>query len=163
MNKREYNRESAIKYAEKWAYLRNPEYYNYDLIGGDCTNFASQCILAGSSVMNYNQYGWYYRNGNDKSPSWTGVEYLHNFLIHNNSIGPCAVESTLDKIENGDIIQLSFNGNVFSHTLVVVDSNNCSDLNNVFVATHTLDSYGRSVASYEYLKIRYIHITGVNY
>ena len=55
-----YNREQAIDYAKKWAYKRNPRYYNYDPLGGDCTNFISQCVYAGSKVMNYNKvYGWY--------------------------------------------------------------------------------------------------------
>lgn len=46
-----YDRYSAVMYAHKWAYDRNPRYYNYDKIGGDCTNFASQCLLAGNGVM----------------------------------------------------------------------------------------------------------------
>lgn len=42
--------------------------------GGDCTNFVSQCIFAGSGIMNHNKRtGWYYINGNKKSPSWSGV------------------------------------------------------------------------------------------
>lgn len=53
MPKREYQREKAVEYAKKWAYRRNPKYYNYDGVGGDCTNFVSQCIYAGCKVMNY--------------------------------------------------------------------------------------------------------------
>ena len=57
----EYNRENAVAYAKKWAYGRNPKYYDFSDLGGDCTNFASQCIYAGSGVMNYTPtYGWYY-------------------------------------------------------------------------------------------------------
>ena len=84
-----YKREEVKEYAKKWAYKRNPQYYNYDLIGGDCTNFVSQCIYAGSEVMNYNKTnGWYYNNANDKSPSWTGVEFLYDFLVKNKGKGP---------------------------------------------------------------------------
>lgn len=54
MKEKEYNREKALEYAKKWAYKRNPKYYNFDLVGGDCTSFASQCIFAGSNIMNYN-------------------------------------------------------------------------------------------------------------
>lgn len=82
----EYNRNLVKEYAKKWAYLRNPAYYNYDAIGGDCTNFVSQCIFAGCKVMNYSKFGWYYKNGNDKSPSWTGVEFLGDFLLKNKSV-----------------------------------------------------------------------------
>lgn len=41
-----YDRKKSIEYAKKWAYLRNPKYYNFDPVGGDCTSFASQCIYA---------------------------------------------------------------------------------------------------------------------
>ncbi|MBQ2742544.1 MAG: amidase domain-containing protein, partial [Oscillospiraceae bacterium] len=35
----EYNRLYAVRYARRWAFRRNPAYYNFDEIGGDCTNF----------------------------------------------------------------------------------------------------------------------------
>ena len=44
----DYNRAAAVAYAHAWAYRRNPRYYNYEELGGDCTNFASQCLYAGS-------------------------------------------------------------------------------------------------------------------
>ena len=44
MKIKKYKKDDSVKYAKKWAYLRNPKYYNYDAIGGDCTNFVSQCI-----------------------------------------------------------------------------------------------------------------------
>ena len=86
---------------------RNPSYYNYDAIGGDCTNFVSQCIFAGSQVMNYR---WYYRNANQKSPSWTGVEFLYQFLTQNKSLGPYGRMVTQKEVEVGDIAQISFFG-----------------------------------------------------
>lgn len=53
MKIKEYDRQSAVNYAHKWSYLRNPNYYNFDPVGGDCTSFASQCIWQGSKIMNY--------------------------------------------------------------------------------------------------------------
>ena len=59
MKVKEYNREKAVEYAIKWAYKRNPKYYNFDSVGGDCTSFISQCIYAGSGIMNYKKHiGW---------------------------------------------------------------------------------------------------------
>lgn len=29
-----YDRASAVKYAHKWAFERNPRFYNYDKVGG---------------------------------------------------------------------------------------------------------------------------------
>lgn len=80
MGEKEYDRKSVIEYAKKWAYSRNPKYYNFDKIGGDCTSFASQCIYEGSGVMNYTKNtGWYYKNGNDKTPSWERVSLGYSY------------------------------------------------------------------------------------
>lgn len=100
MKEVKYQRNKVIDYANKWALLRNPKYYNYDSQGGDCTNFASQCIFQGSGIMNYSKNnGWYYINGNQKSPSWTGVEFIFKFLTKNKSVGPYGIEVEKEKIE----------------------------------------------------------------
>lgn len=82
MKEVEYDRKKTIEYAKKQAFDRNPNYYNFDSVGGDCTSFASQCMYAGAKLMNYTkEKGWYYIDGNHKSPSWSGVEFLYNFLV----------------------------------------------------------------------------------
>ena len=48
----DYDRKAAVLYAHAWAYGRNPAFYDYEQVGGDCTNFASQCIFAGCGIMN---------------------------------------------------------------------------------------------------------------
>ena len=54
-----YDRSAAVAYARKWAFGRNPEYYDFGGIGGDCTNFVSQCLYAGAGVMNFTpELGW---------------------------------------------------------------------------------------------------------
>ncbi len=161
MQEQKYIRTQAVEYARKWAYGRNPEYYNFDSVGGDCTNFVSQCLYQGSKVMNYDKYGWYYKNGNNKSASWTGVEYLYKFLLNNNRIGPYAEEASIQTIEIGDVIQLSFDGNTFVHSLLVIHKDNNATLENTLIASHTFDNFGKSVSLYNFKKIRYIHIKGV--
>lgn len=100
MNTINYNRKLAIGYAQKWALSRNPIYYNFDAVGGDCTSFVSQCLFAGSKKMNYSRKnGWYYNSGYDKSPSWSGVEFLYNFLTTNTGVGPHAKEVLQNQIE----------------------------------------------------------------
>ena len=70
-----YDRAAAVAYAHAWAYRRNPLYLDFSAIGGDCTNFASQCIYAGAGIMNFTPlYGWFYRGADDRTPSWTGVQ-----------------------------------------------------------------------------------------
>ena len=153
-----YNRQKAKEYAKEWAYKRNPKYYNYDLLGGDCTNFISQCIYAGSGIMNYKKtYGWYYNNANDKSPSWTGVDFLYNFLINNREKGPQGEKSEKNKMEIGDIIQLSFDGIKYAHSIIIVGI----EEDKIFGASHTFDSYYKDINTYLYKKLRFIHINGV--
>jgi hypothetical protein len=152
-----YDRTKAVLYARKWAFSRNPKYLNFDHFGGDCTNFASQCIFAGCNIMNYTPVlGWYYNNGNDKTPSWSGVEFLYNFLTNNNKEGPYAVEIDRSEVEPGDIIQLGTAANHFYHSSVVMKVTDTD----IFIAAHTFDSYMRNISSYSYDKIRYIHILG---
>ena len=159
---REYNREKTVEYAKKWAYSRNPNYYNFDSVGGDCTSFVSQCIYAGSRVMNYNkQNGWYYINGNNKSPSWSGVNFLYNFLIQNKGVGPHGIKSNQDGIKLGDIVQLSFDGIKFEHSVVIVRIENTLDLSGIFIAAHTNDAYNRQLSSYGASLLRFVHITDV--
>ena len=157
-----YNRKKAIEYAKQWAFARNPKYYNFDSVGGDCTNFISQCLYEGSKVMNYTKdTGWYYINGNQKSPSWTGVEFLYRFLVKNKGLGPYGEEVQKEKIELGDIVQISFDGNQFAHSLIVVELNSTLGLSGIKIASHTFDSFNKRVTEYNFQKIRFIHIKGV--
>lgn len=160
----EYEREKAVAYAHRWAYGRNPDFYDFSNIGGDCTNFASQCIFAGSGVMNFTPtYGWYYINVNDRAPAWTGVEYLYNFLTTNKGAGPFAIETDIQQIEPGDVVQLKMDKNVFQHTPVVVEVGSPATLDNVLVAAHSNDSDCRPLSTYPIEEIRYLHIEGVRF
>ena len=162
MKYKEYDRNAVEEYARKWAYSRNPKYYNFDNVGGDCTSFASQCISAGSKTMNYKKdLGWYYINGNNKSPSWSGVEFLYQFLTNNKGIGPQAIETSQNEIEIGDIAQISFDGKHFAHTLVVVKIENKFTLRGIKIASHTFDSLDKSISNYTLKKIRWLHIKTV--
>lgn len=153
----EYNREAALAYARRWAFSRNPIYYNFENLGGDCTNFASQCLYAGCGVMNFTPVtGWYYRSLNDRTPSWTGVEYFYNFLINNNGVGPFAVELPLDRLEVGDFIQLGRATGDFYHTPMITA---VAD-GQIYVAAHTLDAFDRPLSTYVFELARGIHILG---
>lgn len=159
MKEENYNRQKVVNYAQKWAYERNPKYYNFDDVGGDCTSFASQCIYAGANIMNYsNQNGWYYINGNKKSPSWSGVEFLYNFLTTNKLEGPYGREIQQEQIEIGDIAQLSFNGKNYKHTLVITKIENKKKLNQILISAHTFDTFNKKITEYNFEKIRFIHI-----
>lgn len=152
-----YNRNAAVAYARIWALARNPKYYDFENIGGDCTNFASQCIYAGAQTMNFTSvFGWYYRSANDRTASWSGVEYLYNFLINNRGIGPYASIVPQNKAEPGDIVQLGTKSGGFYHSPVII-----AVWPTILVAAHTYDSLNRPLSSYVYEAVRFIHIAGV--
>ncbi len=152
-----YDRTAAVAYARRWALGRNPAYYDFQGIGGDCTNFASQCIFAGAGVMNFTPViGWYYRSVSDRTASWTGVEYLYDFLMNNRSLGPYGHLVPQWEARPGDIIQLSrADGDVY-HSLVLL-----SPEPEILVAAHSLDALDRPLSSYNYAAARFLHIDGV--
>lgn len=84
------------------------------------------------------------------------MEFLYNFLISNSGVGPKGEAASIDKLEIGDVIQLSFDGIKFSHSLVVVQSGN--SVENTLIAAHTFDTFGRRVSSYGYEMYRCVHI-----
>lgn len=152
-----YNRTAAVNYARKWALARNPAYYDFEEIGGDCTNFASQCIYAGAGIMNYTPImGWFYNSSYSRSPSWSGVGYLYNFLVSNKSVGPYARVVSASEAMPGDIVQLGTAQGDFYHSPVIT-----ATTPSILVAAHTYDALDRPLSSYIYEKARFLHIEGV--
>ena len=158
-----YDRRASVDYAHRWAYGRNPNYFSYDGIGGDCTNFASQCLYAGSGVMNYTPtFGWYYIDANRKAPAWTGVPYFYNFVTRDEiSEGPYGVNVPIELILPGDFVQLKFNEWEYGHTPVIVSTGETPTLQNTLVAAHSEDADWRPISTYQFRDIRFIHILGV--
>lgn len=158
-----YRRRAAVAYAHRWAYSRNPAFFDFEELGGDCTNFASQCLYAGTGVMNFTPvYGWYYRDPNDKAPAWTGVSYFYNFLTREQiSPGPFGVDTGVEQMQPGDFVQLRFaNKDVFGHTPVIVSTGSPPTLDNILVAAHSYDADYRPLNSYLFQEIRFLHVLG---
>ena len=155
----DYDRNKAVEYAKKWALSRNPQYFDFHGLGGDCTNFASQCIYAGAGVMNYTpDYGWYYISPDNRAAAWSGVGYLYRFLTTNQSVGPVGRDADLSEIELGDVIFL-YNGQRLYHTLVVTGF---APDGEILICSHTYDSYMRRLDSYDYFRAYPVHIEKVN-
>lgn len=155
---KEYVRARALAYARRWAFARSPLFNDYSPYGGDCTNFVSQCLLAGALVMNETPiFGWYYKNDGDRAPAWTGVEELYRFLTENTGAGPFGREVAEGEAVPGDVVQLGRAADDFYHTLLVMEAGE----GGITVAAHTNDAFLRPLSNYEYALARFVHIEGV--
>ena len=160
-----YNRENAVAYVRRWALSRNPLFPDFTGGGGDCTNFVSQGLFAGSGVMDFTDtFGWYFRSLSDRAPAWSGVDELYGFLTGSGDFegmamqGPFATLATSRReIEPGDVVQLANSQGEFYHTLMVSGFSG----NDILVCAHTDDALDRRLSTYNYSSLRVLHIGGV--
>lgn len=155
-----YSRNNALKYAMEYAMHKNPEFFDYTNMGGNCTNYISQCVYAGAPKMNFSANGWYYLSPSNTSISWANVEPFYNFITTNQGVGPYAKQSNLQMCEIGDIIQLKFSGmSTFSHSLFVSNIESLT-LDGIYVCANTTDVINRNLSTYNFTEYRLMHILG---
>lgn len=166
-NKGAYNRKLAVEYADKYWETSNPAYLAFDV---DCSNYVSQCILAGGHYMDYTgrrEAGWWYRgrSGSQElwSYSWAVANALQLYLGGKRNTGLRAEEVGSPKeLEPGDVICYSWNGDGrYGHSTVVTDF----DPDGMpLVNAHTVNcrrrywDYSDSYAWTEATKYRFFHI-----
>ena len=167
-----YNREAALAYADQYYHKRNPEWYNFSDEGGNCQNYASQCMLKGNIAMDYygeEQWKCYIEDpdydpevneeetANGRSRSWVNVGYFYDYAKYNEGQGLVAETNVnLYYTEPGDIILVG-NGGV-SHTVIVskvVDGH-------ILVNSNSIDMKDYPVEAYTYLNIILVKILGSN-
>ena len=155
-----YSRQKAIEYAYTWWNKRNPNFFNFDELGGDCTNFVSQCLFYGGIKMNYTNLGWFYKSLNYRSPSWTGVDEFFNFSVNNKSdFGVRCLLCNFNEVEIGDIVQLQLNNeNEFHHTALITKIEGEINHQNIFITCHSYDAKDKSLISYNYKQIRFLKV-----
>lgn len=143
-----FDRNKSVEYAKKWALGFNPNYYDFSKLGGDCTNYVSQCLHAGGIPMRYSLYGWFYTNLNKRAPAWTGVNEFWDFAINNQGVGVKIKSCSLEEVEVADIIQL-YNGERYYHMLIVTDISN-----GIKVCSHDYPSLDVPLRRYNYYSLR---------
>ncbi len=155
---RDYDRGRAVEYARRWAFMRNPLFRDYTGMGGNCTNFVSQAVYAGSCTMNFTPiFGWYYLSDTERAAAWTGVQFFYNFITGNRGVGPFGREVPVGEGVLGDVIQLGRQEQGYYHTLLIIGFDGETPL----VAAQSDDAYGRALDTYSYDYARAIHIEGV--
>ena len=128
-----YDRQKAIDYAYKYYHSRSDDWYDFSDEGGNCQNYASQCIYAGIGKMDYSgDYQWkcYINNSeydpginedNEKSGrsvSWVHVSTFKDYCENNDDIGLVTdSDININYAEVGDIIQVGSTS--VSHTTIV--------------------------------------------
>ena len=132
----------------------NPNFYNFSSIGGDCTNFVSQCILAGDKKMDYALNGWFYNSINSRSPSWTSVEEFWKYGLKSKNFS--INETKIDNLEIGDIVQF-YNTKTrrFYHNVIITKILYPIKLRNIFVTSHDNNAYNKSLIEYNVSTYRF--------
>ena len=162
-----YDRTRALEYAKKWALSRNPLFFDFTGGGGNCTNFVSQSLLAGSLVMDERSpFGWYYTNVNDRAPAWTGVKEFYEYLTGAGDFspisereGPFGEETDASSVELGDVVQLANSRGTFYHSLLVTGF---TPRGEILISAQSNDALDRPLYTYNYASARYLHVLGVN-
>ena len=167
-----YNRTAAVAYSDLYYHSRNSEWYNFSDEGGNCQNYASQCLLAGGIEMDFaGQQQWkcyvedpeYEPEINEvetpwgRTASWVHVPSFYEYAKDNDSKGLVAeCDVNLYYAEPGDIIIVG-NGEK-AHTVIVskiVDGH-------VLVNSNSIDMKDFPIEGYTYTDIVLIKILGSN-
>ena len=82
-------------------------------------------------------------------------------MTTNKGVGPYGKEAPITSAEIGDVIQLSFDGNIFAHSLFIVNITDQYGLSAIRTATHSFNADNRPVSTYNFELLRLIHIEGI--
>ncbi len=173
-----YNREKAKAYAEKYALSANPLYPFYSL-GGDCANFISQVLKAGGLDEigeKWNDFNaWFCHTSSEKdlkntAITWRAARYFRRHWGNENGIGrnraafytEMKVIDAIKDFDNlynmlfiGDIVQYGdpLQNNYPYHTQVIHEKgfNLLIERNDLFMAQHSKNR--KNVSFYKYLTL----------
>lgn len=141
-------RVTAVEYADMYCgaasggqnnYEYNSEYTNYNPLGGDCANFASQVLLAGGFKKNGT---WNYAGGKG-SRAWVNAQGLKDYLLYSGRASLLAAGSYKEiyqyaySLRPGDIVAYVKKGKV-AHVSVVTGADSKGY---PLVSCHNLDRY----------------------
>lgn len=153
----EYYREEAVAYAMQYVGARNSEWPDYTGHGGNCQNYASQCLLAGGIPMDITgEAVW----------KWYGSEVAAfiSYAIDNTGNGLVAeVDAAYYKREPGDLIHMGTEEG-WRHTVMItgVIRNEKGEVLDYLVHSNTADIKEFPASLYGYPKQMLTKIYGWN-
>lgn len=133
-------------YTEKYWKDYNPAYRKYNSLGGDCTNYLSQGLLAGGweqiSHVTPEEYDtWYYAH-NGTADAWIGVNEWSWFTQTVKRTRPLA---NVHQMDTGDVMQIDFNKDGAKDHSMMTTYRSSSGV--PYLTYHDADTYRRSVQS----------------
>ncbi|MHA1379509.1 MAG: glycosyl hydrolase family 18 protein [Candidatus Helarchaeota archaeon] len=150
--KNKFSRQAAYGYALQWWNGRNSHYNDFSGSGGDCSNFVSQCLIAGGLSLHNgtdgNGYGIYPDTDRPATLSYGCIVYCDYLNLHLRNFQNTTVtyvtntNSTVPEyITVGDVLIFgNKSGDRYEHAMIVVWDGG-SDLG---LAAHTTDVWNRS-------------------
>ncbi len=126
-----YDRVKTVNYANQWwntdLGYNSPPYHDYTDEGGDCTNFVSQCLIAGG--FRFTGQGYMGDGG-----TLIRVADMPGALQNSHS-ATISVNTIPSNLKVGDVVSLGDDTNTYKHTIIVVSPGNTIDT--LLVASHT--------------------------
>lgn len=107
-NTQQYMRNSAVTYADTYAYSYNPNYSNWISSNADCANFVSQALHDSTAGKLYTDGYWY-----PYSYDWVNADGLANYLVSNprgSSYNYGYIVGSAKSLSLGDVIGYDWDG-----------------------------------------------------
>ena len=167
-----YNREKAVEYNYKYINDRNPDYFAFDGIGGNCQNLASQSLHAGGIPFDLTgDYKWKSfsseldetSEAKGRTSSWTGTQNFYEYVKYNKKGGVCAdPDINMFYAEIGDVGHVGYID--YSHAVLVVDliKNNEGKVIDLLINANSVNVKDYPFLAYVYPNKRIIKILGYN-
>ena len=160
-----YDRAAAYDYLMAYCDERNPAWYAYDEVGGNCMNFGSQVLLAGGIPEDEKgDEEWYWDGQNDLDLSWINVGHFYDYCRDNEGFGLVAdTEAGYYTGEVGDVLIVGFAGD-HRHTTVIshVVKDETGDTVDYLISCNTTNYRDFPASAYYYTFHRLVKIYGWN-
>jgi Putative amidase domain len=159
-----FDRMAAARYASQYATTYNDNFPAFSYIGGDCTNFVSQAMLAGGwpmlpGAISGDPLAWWARPSPGSSTNlgtynlkwshtrtWTSAGEFYNHLEYSKRCELC----TRDDLDYGDIVQMRTVGEDNPHHTMIVTAKTCGfDGTELHVSYHSYNKLNVLLASLE--------------